>query len=159
MEAGSLDTLSRAAGEVAAKPTEGAALAPGYQFVGGKCMRSGVVTFGRARRLRRDMTKPEIVLWAHLRNHGVAGVHFRRQHALGPYILDFYCSALKLCIELDGISHATPEAARHDELRTSWLQGQGVRVVRFAAADVMREEGLVGVLGHIEALIRGDAGI
>ena len=105
------------------------------------------------------MSKPEIVLWTHLKNHGVADAHFRRQHAIGPHILDFYCSALKLCVELDGITHSTPEAARHDAVRTEWLEAKGVRVVRFYAGDVMNEEGLTGVLRHIEALVLGEAGV
>ena len=116
-------------------------------------MRSGNLTFSRARRLRRDMTRPEVVLWAYLRNHGVAGMHFRRQHAVGPYILDFYCAAQHLCIELDGITHATPEAARHDDARTAWLEARGIRVVRFAATDVMNAEGLRGILTYIQALV------
>ena len=116
-------------------------------------MRSGNLTFSRARRLRRDMTRPEIVLWMYLRNHGLAGMHFRRQHAVGPYILDFYCAAQKLCIELDGITHSTPEGMRHDEARTAWLEAKGIRVVRFAGTDVMNAEGLRGVLTYIESLV------
>jgi very-short-patch-repair endonuclease len=103
------------------------------------------------------MSRPEAILWVYLKNHGVAGVHFRRQHAMGPYILDFYCAAHRLCIEIDGITHSTPEAALHDEARTKWLERQGVHVVRFAATDVMHAEGLAGVLTYIESLVAAPA--
>jgi very-short-patch-repair endonuclease len=53
------------------------------------------------------------------------------------------------------MTHSTPEAARHDEIRTAWLEGRGVRVVRFAAADVMNADGLSGVLTAIEHLALG----
>jgi|JI10StandDraft_1071094.scaffolds.fasta_scaffold156495_2 very-short-patch-repair endonuclease len=115
-------------------------------------MRSGVTTFDRARRLRRDMSRPEAILWSYLRNHGIAGMHFRRQHAIGPYILDFYCASLSLCIEIDGLTHSTPEAARHDDARTAWLEARGIHVVRFAAQDVLHAEGLSAVLTTIESL-------
>ena len=67
-------------------------------------MRSSILTQKRAKVLRRNLTQPEQTLWALLRRNGL-GLHFRRQHALGPYILDFYCAAAKLCVEVDGPAH------------------------------------------------------
>lgn len=108
------------------------------------------LTLKRARRLRREMSKPETILWAHLRRNAMGGQHFRRQHPLGPYILDFYCSAIRLCVEIDGLTHATPEAARHDEIRSEWLRTQGVRIIRFAASDVLDRNTVSSVLATIE---------
>jgi len=79
------------------------------------------------------MTQPEQTLWALLRRNR-QHFHFQRQHALGPYILDFFCAAAKLCVEVDGPVHA--EQLAHDEKRTRWLAEQGVRVVRFSSEAV-----------------------
>ncbi len=98
------------------------------------------------------MTKPEVILWSYLREDALKGLRFRRQHPIGPYILDFYCAPLKLCIEIDGIVHATVAAERHDQRRTAWLAMQGIRVVRFAASDVLSAEGLNAVYLTIGAL-------
>lgn len=96
-------------------------------------MRAPILTQKRARALRRAMTEPERVLWAMLRRKQ-HGLRFRRQHAMGPYILDFYCAEAKLCAEVDGPVHE--ERVEHDARRTAWLNDQGVRVVRFTVADV-----------------------
>jgi very-short-patch-repair endonuclease len=85
----------------------------------------------RARALRRDATRPEQKLWFHLRGAQMAGFSFRRQHAVGPYILDFYCPAAKLAIELDGDQHGTNAALAYDGARTRFLATRGIRVVRF----------------------------
>jgi very-short-patch-repair endonuclease len=92
------------------------------------------------------MTLPEVILWSHIRNRKLDGLHFRHQHPAGPYILDFYCSSARLCVEIDGQQHGTPEAARYDDARTAWLQSQGIRVLRFAASDVLKDERIEGVL-------------
>ena len=60
--------------------------------------------FQRARKLRRAMTKPERLLWWALKADQT-GFHFRKQHAAGPYVLDFYCDRARLCVEVDGLSH------------------------------------------------------
>ncbi len=114
-------------------------------------MRSSATTLKRARRLRREMTKPEVVLWLHLRETGTMGLRFRRQHPVGPYVLDFYCPSANLCIEVDGFAHTTTEVARHDERRTRWLESQGIRVLRFPAADVLDPQRRVAVLEAIVA--------
>ena len=62
-------------------------------------------TIRKAKRLRSTMSLPEVLLWQALRRQQT-GMRFRRQHPAGPYILDFYCDAAKLCVEVDGESHA-----------------------------------------------------
>jgi very-short-patch-repair endonuclease len=96
-------------------------------------MRAPILTQKRAKTLRRAMTEPERTLWFLLRRDR-QHLHFRRQHAAGPYILDFYCAEAKLCVEVDGPAHA--EMAEHDQKRTRWLAGQGISVIRFSAEDV-----------------------
>ncbi len=68
-------------------------------------MRSDLKTFRRARDLRRSLTRPEAMLWINLSRRRLDGLHFRRQHPLGPYILDFYCAEARLAVEVDGESH------------------------------------------------------
>jgi very-short-patch-repair endonuclease len=96
-------------------------------------MRSPDFIRERARDMRRAMTQPERTLWSLLRRNEL-GLHFRRQHPIGPYILDFYCARAKLAIEVDGPAHDDRHA--RDERRTAWLSSEGVRVLRFSAADV-----------------------
>lgn len=96
-------------------------------------MRSPDFIRDRAKNMRRTMTQPEKTLWFLLRRNSL-GWHFRRQHPIGPFILDFYCAALKLCIEVDGPAHA--EQAEYDARRTSWLNNEGIAVMRFSASDV-----------------------
>jgi very-short-patch-repair endonuclease len=107
-------------------------------------------TFERARELRRQMSLPEVVLWQALRNVRLAGLRFRRQHPIGPYILDFYCPAARLALEVDGFAHDSIAEAYRDERRQAWLAQQGVRVLRIRASDVLRDERLEGVLLDIE---------
>jgi len=85
----------------------------------------------RARALRREQTPQEAALWEALRGHAFRGLHFRRQHQLGPYIADFYCAKLKLVLELDGAQHGEPMAQAYDAERTRTLEAQGLRVLRF----------------------------
>jgi very-short-patch-repair endonuclease len=112
-------------------------------------MRAPERTFTRAKRLRRDLSLPEVVLWQHLRGRHLAGLRFRRQHPVGPYILDFYCAESQLCVEVDGASHDNPERATHDERRAAWLEDRGIRVLRVPAAEVLSERTLGGVLKMI----------
>ncbi|HEY9509820.1 MAG TPA: DUF559 domain-containing protein [Verrucomicrobiae bacterium] len=86
---------------------------------------------GQARRLRREQTKEEKQLWQSLRAGRFAGFKFRRQHPAGPYILDFYCPAARLSIELDGFQHGLPENAKADEERRQYLSAQGIEELRF----------------------------
>ena len=113
-------------------------------------MRAPLVTFKRAKRLRREMSLPEVVLWQHLRGRRLRDMRFRRQHAVGPYILDFYSADARLCVEIDGVSHNSVEQAAHDGRRTEWLRQQGIAVLRLAASDVLKDDHLEGVLKAIE---------
>ncbi|MBX9843328.1 MAG: DUF559 domain-containing protein [Xanthobacteraceae bacterium] len=102
-----------------------------------------------ARRLRRDGTDVERRLWQRLRNGQLDDARFRRQHPAGRYVLDFYCPALALAVELDGGQHA--EAGTRDGERDKWLRQRGVTVLRFWNSDVT--ENLDGVLEVIAAKI------
>lgn len=82
-----------------------------------------------ARQLRRSLTPAERRLWYLLRDRRFARYKFRRQHPVGPYILDFACFSVRLAIELDGGQH--DERSVYDAPRTRWLQGQGWQVLRF----------------------------
>jgi very-short-patch-repair endonuclease len=74
-----------------------------------------------ARDLRNQMTEAEKRLWRLLRAQQIGGWKFRRQAAIGPYVVDFVCFSHKLIVELDGPQHAEDDAAKHDARRTAWL--------------------------------------
>ena len=92
----------------------------------------------RARALRREMTLPEGMLWQVLRTRP-NGLKFRRQHPIGRCVVDFYCPVARLVVEVDGESHSMGDHPQRDSRRDEWLNGQGLRVVHFDAADVMRD--------------------
>jgi very-short-patch-repair endonuclease len=96
----------------------------------------------RARALRRNLTLPEGMLWQALRQRP-DGLKFRLQHPIGRCIVDFYCAAAKLVIEVDGEAHSMGDRAERDIRRDYWLTSQGHHVVRFAAMDVMSDLGSV----------------
>ncbi len=91
----------------------------------------------RARDLRETGTTPEQLLWLALRNGQVGGLKFRRQHPIGPYIVDFYCHGAALVVEVDGMSH--DDKALQDAAKTTHIESQGLRVLRVANDDVMRD--------------------
>jgi len=103
-----------------------------------------------ARRLRRDSTNVEMRLWQKLRNRQLS-VDFRRQHPAGSFVLDFYCPALRLAIELDGGQHANADHEARDRLRERWLAERGVAILRFWNSDVTQN--LSGVLELIAAKV------
>ncbi|HET9451716.1 MAG TPA: endonuclease domain-containing protein [Aggregicoccus sp.] len=108
--------------------------------------RNGTVLAGllrRSRELRREQTDAEQLLWRLLRSRQIAGAKFRRQHALGPYILDFLCAEQRLAVELDGDQHAQPEQAGHDAERTRFLERHGLRVLRFSNREVLQDTEVV----------------
>lgn len=84
-----------------------------------------------SRELRRNQTDDEKVLWRALRGRRFAGFKFRRQHAVGDYILDFYCADAKLAVELDGSQHGHPEGIQRDGEREKFLAEKGIAVLRF----------------------------
>jgi len=81
--------------------------------------------------LRKNLTPAEAFMWNLLKNSKLEGKKFRRQHSFGYYILDFYCPSEKLCIELDGHGHFTPEGLENDLIRTQFLNSHGITVIRF----------------------------
>ena len=89
----------------------------------------------RARELRREMTPAERKLWQRIHGKQLAGAQFRRQHAVGRFIVDFLCAKAKLVIEVDGDTHA--DQVEYDAERTQWLNEQhDYRVIRFTNDDV-----------------------
>ena len=96
------------------------------------------------------MSLPEVVLWQQLRKARLVGFRARRQHPMGPYILDFYCPSVRLAIEVDGLAHDTAAQLRHDESRQAWLAQRRVTVLRVRASDILKDERLEGVLLGIE---------
>lgn len=94
-----------------------------------------------AQQLRRETTEAEQKLWSLLRRKQVHGLRFRRQQPIGPYIADFYCSAAKLVIELDGGQHGEKLHRMYDEARTRWLESEGINVLRIANVEFLKERG------------------
>ena len=97
----------------------------------------------RARELRNNLTDAERCLWQKLKRRQIAGVKFRRQQPIGPFIVDFACFERRVIVEVDGGQHA--EQLHRDEQRTRWLEAQGYRVLRFWNNDV---------LGNNEAVVQ-----
>ena len=106
----------------------------------------------QARELRREQTPAEAILWQHLRAKQLTGVRFRRQHPIGPYIVDFYCADCRPVVELDGDTHAW--LVEYDLARTAWLQNGGYRVIRFTNSEVRWQ--LEAVLEQIAEACQGD---
>ena len=99
-----------------------------------------------ARDLRQPMTKAEEVLWTALRDRRMAGLKFRRQHPLGPFVVDFCCPTALLVVEVDG--GVQDEQVEQDEFRTHMLTSNGYRVIRFRNDEVLTD--LSSVLDHIQ---------
>ena len=93
-------------------------------------------TVAMARRLRKSMTPPEARLWLALRGQAQAGLRFRRQHPIGPFILDFYCDRARLAVEVDGEWHALEDQPRRDERRDAWMERRGIFTLRIPATEV-----------------------
>ena len=106
----------------------------------------------RARSLRQRMTEPEVILWSKLRRGQFGGHKFRRQHPVGPYIVDFACLRAKLIIELNGGHHSELEHA--DRQRDANLEELGFNVLRIWNDDVRHN--LSGVLDGISAELSKD---
>jgi very-short-patch-repair endonuclease len=104
---------------------------------------------GRARKLRRELTKPERLLWWALKA-GQTGFHFRKQHAAGPYVLDFYCDRARLCVEVDGSSHELTH--ERDAVRDRYLERWGIVTLRVPACEVLKN--LQGVVDLITTTAR-----
>ncbi|HWT11809.1 MAG TPA: endonuclease domain-containing protein [Allosphingosinicella sp.] len=84
------------------------------------------------------MSLPEVLLWQRLRG-SPNGISFRKQHPIDPYVADFYCSAARLVIEVDGEAHDRGDRPRRDETRTAFLQERGYQILRIVAGDVLKD--------------------
>ncbi len=97
--------------------------------------RTNIQAFKNSSKLRQNQTEAEAKLWQVLRAHQLSDIHFRRQHAIGPYIVDFCSPKHKLIIELDGSQHL--EQQENDAERTVYLEAKGYRVLRFWNNEVV----------------------
>ena len=102
--------------------------------------------FARACELRHNPTPAERHAWTLLRNRGILGLKFRRQHVLHGFIVDFYCPSERIVIELEGDVHDAEAQRDYDQARAGLLQAGGYRVIRVRNRDVGRE--------HLEASLR-----
>lgn len=110
-------------------------------------MKNNIIS--RAKTLRINRTEAETHLWHFLRARRLGGYKFRRQHPIGNYILDFYCSEKKLAIELDGGQHAHEDRSIYDQNRTDILTGMGVKVIRYWDHELF-----LNIEGIIEDILR-----
>ena len=99
-----------------------------------------------ARKLRRNMTDAERMLWRHLRGRQMLGAKFRRQEIFGRYIVDFYCPDARLIVEVDGSQHFGPES--DDDERDRSLRVRGLHILRFSNVEVL--QGIDTVRAEIE---------
>jgi len=95
------------------------------------------------------MTYTEVRLWLKLKNRNLDGWKFRRQTPIGDYIVDFYCPAARLVVELNGYTHGFEDQFEHDQRRRSWLESHGYRVLTFSA-DKPGDDYLDGVWDTIQ---------
>ena len=100
-----------------------------------------------ARALRQRSTPAEDKLWEALRGRRLGGLKFRRQHPIGPFVLDVFCVERQLVVEVDGSIHRTPDQVAYDIARTGYLTDRGLNVLRFTNDEV--ERNLPGVLSRI----------
>ena len=107
---------------------------------------------GRRRNLRSNLTPGEAALWLLLQGSQLKGRKFRRQHGVGPYVVDFYCPSERLVIELDGAAHDSETAAARDGDRERFLTDSGLTVLRLENRSVF--ENPEGVLELIAAQFR-----
>jgi very-short-patch-repair endonuclease len=91
----------------------------------------------RRRSLRNEPTRAEKEMWNGLRKKRTAGYKFRRQHSIGPFIVDFYCPALSLVVEVDGATHDDPRQKEYDARRTQYFDTHEIDVLRFTDGEVL----------------------
>ena len=97
-----------------------------------------IATTQHARRLRKEMSLPEVLLWHRLRRRA-GGVKFRRQHPVAGYIVDFYCPEANLIVEIDGEAHNRGDRPLRDSKRETALAGLGFRILHVSAAEVLAD--------------------
>ena len=108
-------------------------------------------TLAQKRRLRTAMTPAEQLLWTKLRSKQCHSFKFRRQHAIGPYIVDFFCPEQLLVLEIDGDVHAKKMQRTRDQMRERHLRSLGLQVIRYTNHEVLHN--LNGVLEHLFAIL------
>lgn len=96
-------------------------------------------SFRYAYQNRKNPTEAEEILWNALKGKQLGGYKFRRQHPASHYILDFYCHAAKLAIEVDGQYHLNTEQKQYDAQRTADLLALGIREIRFTNSEVIQD--------------------
>ena len=104
-------------------------------------------TIKRARKLRKEMSLPEVLLWRELRKRP-AGLKFRKQHPAGPYVADFFCHEARLVVEVDGEAHGRGDRPQRDAARDAWFVERRFEVLRIPACEV---------LGNLDGAVRGIA--
>src|SRR5262249_32463180 len=131
-------------------PLEGAETSVARSWIASRCAkrsarRGGVkprkmvstsIRRAAAKRLRANTTPHERMLWRSLKELPIEGSHFRRQAPIGPYVVDFFCPAKRLIVELDGGHHNEDDTARRDRERQLWLENEGYRVLRFWNSEI-----------------------
>jgi very-short-patch-repair endonuclease len=96
------------------------------------------VLLAHARELRHPQTPAGRKIWASVRNNQL-GPHFRRQHPIWRFIVDFYCASARLIVEIDGDTHAETPQVEYDAARTRWLESRGYRIIRFTNRQVGKQ--------------------
>ena len=111
---------------------------------------AGKLLFARASELRKQQTFAEELIWQYLRTKPL-GFKFRRQHVYSIYILDFYCHAVKLVIEVDGSIHMTEDVKENDQVRQKQLEADGLFVLRFTNDEIelRKEEVIKTIENHL----------
>ena len=104
-----------------------------------------------ARDMRSHTTSAEAYIWNLVRAKRFLNLKFRRQHVIAPYIVDFYCSEIRLVIELDGAQHGSAEGRMYDAERTLFLNALGLTVVRYWNNEVLKQPEMV--LEHLWGLV------
>jgi len=98
------------------------------------------------------MSLPEVLLWNAIKARNLDGLHFRKQHPVGPYVLDVFCQAARLAIEVDGATHSLGDRPERDERRDAWLQAQGIDTLRLPAALILEDvdDATRTIRGHLD---------
>ena len=113
-------------------------------------LRGFIFTIGTGKHLRSNETGAEKALWKIIRGKAL-GYKFRRQHGIGPFIVDFYCDAARLVIELDGNVHDVAEVQSHDKEREKYLTELGYKILRFRNEEIF--DNLQSVLNKIQVTL------
>jgi very-short-patch-repair endonuclease len=100
--------------------------------------------------LRKNMTFSEMLLWEKLKGKQIFGLRFRRQHPINIFIVDFYCHAVRLVVEIDGEIHDQQE--EYDDGRSAEMEKFGIRVIRFTNNEV--EENIEAVIDRIKMVVK-----